>query len=51
MAVPTALMQLEARGGLAGLGSLRRVLYAGEPFPTPALRRVMAALTVSSGAA
>lgn len=42
--VPTALVQLQARGALAGLDSLRHVLFAGEVFPTPALRRCMAAL-------
>lgn len=42
--VPTALMQLQARGALAGLDSLRHVLFAGEVFPTPALRAAMAAL-------
>jgi amino acid adenylation domain-containing protein len=42
--VPTALMQLQARDALAGLDSLRQVLFAGEVFPTPALRQCMAAL-------
>lgn len=42
--VPTALMRLQQRGALAGLTTLRTVLFAGEVFPTPALRRVMADL-------
>ena len=37
-------MHLQQRGGLAGLTTLRTVLFAGEVFPTPALRRVMADL-------
>jgi amino acid adenylation domain-containing protein len=42
--VPTALMQLQERNALGGLDSLRLVLFAGEVFPVPALRRVMEAL-------
>ncbi len=42
--VPTALAQLQSRGALAGLSSLRQVLFAGEVFPTPVLRQAMAAL-------
>jgi amino acid adenylation domain-containing protein len=40
--VPTALAQLQARGALSGLRNPRLALYAGEVFPTPILRRVMA---------
>jgi amino acid adenylation domain-containing protein len=40
--VPTALAQLQERGALKGLNSLRLVLFAGEVFPTPILRRAMA---------
>lgn len=44
--VPHALIRLLEHGGLAGAGlrDLRWVLFAGEPFPTKHLRRVMAAL-------
>ncbi|MGW1059916.1 amino acid adenylation domain-containing protein [Micromonospora rubida] len=44
--VPSALVLLAARGGLAaqGLPGLRTVLFAGEVFPTPHLRRLMALL-------
>jgi len=44
--VPHTLIQLLDRGGLLGadLRELRWVLFAGEPFPTKHLRRVMAAL-------
>ncbi|MEU6073959.1 amino acid adenylation domain-containing protein [Micromonospora sp. NPDC047074] len=40
--VPSALVLLATRGGLAreGLPSLRTVLFAGEVFPTPMLRRL-----------
>lgn len=45
-AVPFALVQLVLYGALAkrDLGSLRWVLFGGEPFPTKHLRRLMAAL-------
>ena len=42
--VPTALTQLQSRGALAGLPALRTILFAGEVFPTPALRAAMADL-------
>ena len=42
--VPTALAQLQARRALNGLDTLRTVLFAGEVFPTPVLRAVMADL-------
>jgi acyl-coenzyme A synthetase/AMP-(fatty) acid ligase len=42
--VPSALAQLQQRGALHGLASLRQMLFAGEVFPTPALRRTMADL-------
>lgn len=42
--VPTALMQLQERGALKGLSSLRLILFAGEVFPVAALRQVMGAL-------
>lgn len=42
--VPTAITQLQARRAWKGLDSLRTVLFAGEVFPTPALRAVMADL-------
>ena len=42
--VPTALAQLQARRALHGLDTLRTVLFAGEVFPTPVLRAVMADL-------
>src|SRR5262249_30075976 len=44
--VPRTLIQLLEHGGLLGadLPDLRWVLFAGEPFPTKHLRRVMAAL-------
>ena len=42
--VPTALAQLQARRALLGLESLRLVLFAGEVFPVPLLREVMADL-------
>ena len=41
---PTALARLQERGALKGLSSLRHVLFAGEVFPTPILRRLMADL-------
>jgi amino acid adenylation domain-containing protein len=40
--VPTALAQLQARRALRDLASLRLVLFAGEVFPLPILRQVMA---------
>lgn len=42
--VPTALAQLQARRALQGVESLRLVLFAGEVFPVPVLRQVMADL-------
>jgi amino acid adenylation domain-containing protein len=42
--VPTALVQLQERDALKGVRSLRLVLFAGEVFPTPVLRRLMASL-------
>ena len=39
--VPTALAALQQRDALRGLASLRHILFAGEVFPTPALRRCM----------
>ena len=42
--VPTALIQLDTRGALSNLASLRHILFAGEVFPTPALRRIMSTL-------
>jgi amino acid adenylation domain-containing protein len=44
--VPFALMQLSTRGAMEvhDLSSLRWVLFAGEPFPTKHLRRIMAQL-------
>ncbi len=42
--VPTALAQLQARRALLGVQSLRLVLFAGEVFPVPVLRQVMADL-------
>ena len=44
--VPTVLRLLVDAGAFAdGAGrSLRTIMYAGEPFPVPALRRLMAAL-------
>src|SRR5262249_40778539 len=42
--VPTALVQLQERDALNGVRSLRLVLFAGEVFPTPVLRRLMASL-------
>ena len=42
--VPTALVQLQERDALRGVRSLRLVLFAGEVFPTPVLRRLMASL-------
>ncbi len=39
--VPTALVRLEERKALVGLRSLRLVLFAGEVFPVPSLRRLM----------
>ena len=42
--VPTALIQLQERNALEGVRSLRLVLFAGEVFPTPILRRVMTSL-------
>ena len=43
--VPTALVQLQERQALDGVRSLRLVLFAGEVFPTPVLRRLMSSLT------
>lgn len=45
-AVPSTIMLLERDGGLAmaPLPALRRVLYAGEPFPIPALIAAMQAV-------
>ena len=42
--VPTALVQLQERDALRDVRSLRLVLFAGEVFPTPVLRRLMASL-------
>jgi amino acid adenylation domain-containing protein len=43
--VPSAYIGWLTRGGLErGIPSLRWLMYAGEPFPTPYLRRVMACL-------
>jgi amino acid adenylation domain-containing protein len=44
--VPSALMLMESRGGLARtpLPRLRAVLFAGEVFPLPVLRRLITAL-------
>lgn len=44
--VPTVLRTLLDTGALAGdaVASLRVIIYAGEPFPAPALARVMRAL-------
>jgi amino acid adenylation domain-containing protein len=42
--VPSALMRLQERHAFQGLQSLRLVLFAGEVFPTPILRRLMADL-------
>jgi acyl-coenzyme A synthetase/AMP-(fatty) acid ligase len=44
--VPSMLAMLAERGGLepGALPSLRRVLFAGEVFPTPHLHRIMTAL-------
>ncbi len=39
--VPAALVYLSARQGMQGLTSLRQILFAGEVFPVPALRRLM----------
>ena len=39
--VPTALVQLQEREALTGLRSLRLILFAGEVFPVPVLRRLM----------
>jgi amino acid adenylation domain-containing protein len=44
--VPTALVQLQEREALKDLRSLRLVLFAGEVFPVPILRRLMASLPV-----
>jgi amino acid adenylation domain-containing protein len=38
---PTALARLAERGALTGVTTLRRVLFAGEVFPSPILRRLM----------
>ncbi len=40
--VPTALIRLQERGALKNLPSLRLVLFAGEVFPVPLLRLLMA---------
>jgi amino acid adenylation domain-containing protein len=42
--VPSALMRLQERRAFQGLQSPRLVLFAGEVFPTPILRRLMADL-------
>jgi amino acid adenylation domain-containing protein len=42
--VPTALTRLQGRNALAGVASLRLVLFAGEVFPVPVLRRLMSEL-------
>jgi amino acid adenylation domain-containing protein len=43
--VPSAYISYLTKGGLErGIPSLRALLYAGEPFPTPYLRRVMQCL-------
>jgi len=42
--VPTALAHLEERQALRGADTLRLILFAGEVFPMPALRRLMAQL-------
>jgi amino acid adenylation domain-containing protein len=42
--VPTALAQLQERDALNGLPSLRLILFAGEVFPVPVLRRLMNSL-------
>jgi amino acid adenylation domain-containing protein len=39
--VPTALVRLQERGALKQLQSLRLILFAGEVFPVPSLRRLM----------
>jgi amino acid adenylation domain-containing protein len=39
--VPTALVRLQEREALKQLPSLRLILFAGEVFPTPSLRRLM----------
>jgi amino acid adenylation domain-containing protein len=39
--VPTALVRLQEREALKQLESLRLILFAGEVFPTPSLRRLM----------
>jgi amino acid adenylation domain-containing protein len=39
--VPTALAQLQQRRALQNLASLRLVMFAGEVFPVPVLRRLM----------
>ena len=40
--VPTALVRLQEREALKQLQSLRLILFAGEVFPAPSLRRLMA---------
>jgi amino acid adenylation domain-containing protein len=40
--VPTALVRLQERAALKDLPSLRLILFAGEVFPVPSLRRLMA---------
>jgi amino acid adenylation domain-containing protein len=40
--VPTALVRLQERAALKDLPSLRLILFAGEVFPVPNLRRLMA---------
>lgn len=42
--VPTVLSRLQQRRALRGVGSLRLVLFAGEVFPVPVLRQLMADL-------
>jgi amino acid adenylation domain-containing protein len=40
--VPTALVRLQERQALKGIASLRLILFAGEIFPVPILRQLMA---------
>jgi amino acid adenylation domain-containing protein len=42
--VPTALVRLQEREALTGLSSLRLILFAGEVFPVPVLKRLMNSL-------
>lgn len=41
---PSALVRLQQRRALHGIASLRLILFAGEVFPTPILRQLMADL-------